>query len=394
MYKKRSRIINIYIALWCLYYLVNIFLTPGGIISKVVFATLFALSIFYTFIVITKYYNSPYIRALNFLILSFSVYGFLLIIGSEVFVTRSGDVLKNTNYLKSIYTSLLPINVFFYFSQEGRLTNKSLKRWIILLVLVATAQYFDAERKALLEEAVFGNSSDEITNNGGYYILALLPLLVFYEKRIFTRTILLLYCYVLMFFSMKRGVILISMLCLPVILYQYYSGVSVRRKVAITLICFVLVLLVLYYLDSYINESDYFNRRVQSTLEGSSSGRDTIYTFLWNKFTNRFDFFNVFFGIGAYGTIKLYGQYAHNDWLEILINQGVLGVIIYLYYWVALVIEWKRIDKKSIHYLSVKLFVIIFFLQTLFSMSYNDIPFYASCALGYCLGRSRKPQGC
>ena len=370
MYKKRSRIINIYIALWCLYYLVNIFLTPGGIISKVVFATLFALSIFYTFIVITKYYNSPYIRALNFLILSFSVYGFLLIIGSEVFVTRSGDVLKNTNYLKSIYTSLLPINVFFYFSQEGRLTNKSLKRWIILLVLVATAQYFDAERKALLEEAVFGNSSDEITNNGGYYILALLPLLVFYEKRIFTRTILLLYCYVLMFFSMKRGVILISMLCLPVILYQYYSGVSVRRKVAITLICFVLVLLVLYYLDSYINESDYFNRRVQSTLEGSS------------------------FGIGAYGTIKLYGQYAHNDWLEILINQGVLGVIIYLYYWVALVIEWKRIDKKSIHYLSVKLFVIIFFLQTLFSMSYNDIPFYASCALGYCLGRSRKPQGC
>ena len=97
--------------------------------------------------------------------------------------------------------------------------------------------------------------------------------------------------------------------------------------------------------------------------------------------------FQVLFGIGADGTLIVADNYAHNDWLEILTNQGAVGVLIFGVYWFRLIGEWRK--SKGMHdaYMAITLFIIIFFMKTLFSMSYNTIPYYSSIILGFYLSK-------
>ena len=78
-------------------------------------------------------------------------------------------------------------------------------------------------------------------------------------------------------------------------------------------------------------QNDYFQTRLTSTLEGNSSGRDEIYSHIWNVFNNS-NMFHYLFGYGAQGSFIMTAKFAHSDWLELLINQGLLGFIIYINY--------------------------------------------------------------
>ena len=77
-------------------------------------------------------------------------------------------------------------------------------------------------------------------------------------------------------------------------------------------------------------------------------------------------------------------KFAHSDWLELLINQGLLGFIIYINYWKHYYISWriaKNIEVKNI----LGLLLLIFLFKSIFSMSYASYTYYTNCLLGYCL---------
>ena len=130
-------------------------------------------------------------------------------------------------------------------------------------------------------------------------------------------------------------------------------------------------------------------KRIEDTLSGNSSGRDNLYTFFWNYFTENADFTHYLLGRGANGTLEIYYNYAHNDWLEIAVNQGLLGIIIYAFYWFCFYKTWKHaknIDSKTILVLTA----LIFFAKTLFSMSYADMSYVSTSVLGYALATVNK----
>ena len=89
--------------------------------------------------------------------------------------------------------------------------------------------------------------------------------------------------------------------------------------------------------------------------------------------------------MGAEGTIKVTYNYAHNDWLELLTNQGIIGVIFFAYYWLGVyyTCKSKRLSKES--RFALKYIFLILFLMTLFSMSINAMTIYSSSMLGYAL---------
>ena len=143
-----------------------------------------------------------------------------------------------------------------------------------------------------------------------------------------------------------------------------------------------------YLVSWYMENNAYFMSRIDDTISGNSSGRDTIYKGLLDYFTTKTNAFQIIFGLGADGTFKAIGQAAHNDWIEILIDCGVIGFFLYVSYW------WKsvttlRMSKKVNEslYLCLLLFFVTQFLKTFFSMSINDIPLSSTMAIGYCLYR-------
>ena len=146
-----------------------------------------------------------------------------------------------------------------------------------------------------------------------------------------------------------------------------------------------------FFFIHQMTTSDYMMERIEETIAGNSSGRDKLYSFFWNYFTENANFLQYLFGRGANGTLEIYYNYAHNDWLEIAVNQGLIGIVVYAFYWLGFYKTWKRatnIDAKTI----LALTFFIFFAKTMFSMSYADMTYVSTSILGYALATLNNPN--
>ena len=191
--------------------------------------------------------------------------------------------------------------------------------------------------------------------------------------------------------GMKRGAILIAGISLPFFLYSTFKNSSRKLKFQIGFFSISLIVAIYIVIQYYLDTSEYFNYRLQSTLSGESSGRNIIYTTLLTQFLNDTTPLQFFFGRGACATLKYFGQYAHNDWLEIAINQGVLGIAVYITYFYCFIKTWRfSFSRRSIQYSVVGLILLICLIKSFFSMSYEDMGFYMTCTLGYSLAYSEK----
>jgi len=323
-------------------------------------------------------------KGLTLLVAMFTVYGLVLILSGRVIVRPSGAVVPNYNYIKDIYISLLPVFPFYVFTKQGKLDENMLRDWAVVFLLLTIVSYFFTSQQHLIESE---NGAEEFTNNLGYVFLPLIPLLVFWNRN---RTIQYVGLVVIMLFVLlcfKRGAIIIGAICAAVFLIRTMRSTTGTRKVWVVVLSVVVILAGVYFVSHLLETSYYFNRRFEETLEGNSSGRDELYGVYWNHFKNEMNPLLFLFGNGANATLTISDNYAHNDWLELAINQGLLGIIIYFVYWLGFYKSWKQTAFDGDIHLAMGLCLMIYFLKTFFSMSYGSMPLYANICIGYCMAR-------
>ena len=236
-----------------------------------------------------------------------------------------------------------------------------------------------------------GSSADEITNNAGYLFLSLIPIWVLFRKKPLLQYAGLAFCMAFILMGMKRGAILIGGVVVLYLIWQIIRNARGKQRFIVILLTAVLAIAGVYFVIDMMSSSDYFIQRIEDTKAGNSSARDDLYSFFWTYFTERAELLHYLFGRGANGTLEVYYGYAHNDWLEIAINQGLLGIIIYLIYWINFYKTWRQstnIDAKTI----LALVGIIYFAKTLFSMSYEDMTYVCTSVFGYALANYKKPN--
>ncbi len=374
---------NIYIGLWTLYYLQGLLYAGSSLLSKAVLLAFIIMSLYYAYVANSAYRVNNYMRALNILLIMFTIYGAEYIISDRVIYMNEllGRKVDEFTYLKKIYLSLLPVFPFFVFTKQGELTEKKIKKYIIYFFLIATFLYFYDKTKEMMTL-----KKDEVTNNSGYLFVGLLPLLSFYHKKKIRQYFLLGVIIVMVLLSMKRGAMLVLAISLIYFVYSSLKDSSPRNRFIIMFLTIIAIMGTAWYINHLIDTSPYFRLRMENTIDGLSSGRDVIYGKLFSHFINQSDPFYFLFGQGADTTVTVACTYAHNDWLEIAVNQGFIGIIIYLTYFYCFFLFWKNTSEQAEIHQSVGLLLIICFSTTLFSMSYNNMSFFACCALGYCLG--------
>ena len=388
--KKLFQPVNIYFALWCLYRLQGPLYPSGSIISKVLLLIILLWSICIMFRVNTKVRSLPrFIYAVNLFLLMATLYGtFLIISGQELYITE-GIYRKTSNfdYLKKIYMSLLPIYVFFYYSLKRSLTSPHIMFYSICLLLICVANYIHGRNEALIMAMEMGYTTEGVTLNVGYSFLAIMPLLIYWNKRSAVQFCLLILTILFIIICVKRGAILIGAICSVYFLYNAIRNASPHKRIAVLLLSLFTVFAAGWFVINMLNSNEYFAYRVEETLAGDSSNRDILYTTYWNHFLSETSFPRFFFGNGANATLKIGMNYAHNDWLELLINNGILGVFIYVFYFISLfkdAIVARRTDSG--HYAVILLAFIILFCSSMFSMSYASINIALTIALGFSLG--------
>ena len=235
------------------------------------------------------------------------------------------------------------------------------------------------------------SSAEETTNNAGYLFLSLIPIWVVYRKKPLLQYAGLAFCMAFILMGMKRGAILIGGVVVLYLIWQITRNARGNQRFIVILLTAALAVAGVYFVIDMMTSSDYFLQRLEATKEGNSSGRDSLYSFFWTYFTEKADTIQYLFGRGANGTLEIYYNAAHNDWLEIAVNQGLLGIVVYAVYWKQLYSTWRQstnIEAKTI----LALIGIIYFAKTLFSMSYADMTYVCTSVLGYALATYKNPN--
>lgn len=375
-----------YLILWTLYYLQGIAYPQGGMIS----IGLLAVNLLISMVCTVKVMRMPgipvYFRGLNLLIGMFTIYGLASIAFNPllIYYPQPGISVNSYNYLKSIYLSMLPIYPFYYFTRKGYLTAERLRIWGAVFFISMVLTYFYTQQTALAKLMEMGSTSEEVTNNAGYLFLSFIPLLVLYRNKPLLQFAALSLVMAFIVMGMKRGAIAIGAVAFVYFIFHAIKNSKREKKVILIVLSLVLCLSVVYFFIYQMKSDDYMMQRIEQTFEGNSSGRDRLYSFFWNYFVQDASFLHFLLGRGANGTLEIYYNYAHNDWLEIAVNQGLLGVIVYFVYWKNMFITWKNatnIDAKAI----IAMAIIVYFAKTLFSMSYGDMTYVFTSVLGYAL---------
>lgn len=206
------------------------------------------------------------------------------------------------------------------------------------------------------------------TNNLGYPIVSLMPLTVFFWKKKLVFWPLVIFILIMSLVSVKRGAILCSVVFIMIITYIYLRELGrINFK---TVLALVIVGSTICYIGSlFLENSDFLLRRLGDTLEGNTSSRDYIYKNLIDRWSNSGLLLQLF-GNGPIATTKL-GILAHNDWLEVLYDFGLVGFLFYVIFIFGIYFFWVR--KKYIPVQCKCAFFIVFayyVLRSTFSMSF------------------------
>lgn len=371
-----------------MYYLQEM-LMIAGIIAQTILVILIMIS-FYAFFQVNLYYRTgPYFKCLNIMLMVITVYGLILFFSGFAIYPDEFNIKTSLQfgYLQRFYTSVLPIYVFYLFSLKGDFSEKNMIYLLLIFLVCYIMMYY--QNYFIVSEAIDKN---EITNNIGYNFVPLIPMLSLLKLRdVWKFSFLIIFiAYIMM--SMKRGAIVVGSLALILYLKHYLKQRSTKHILYILLLSVAFICVIYWFVMNLYETSDYFKSRLSSTLEGDTSTRGWMYPLYLEFFIYRTSGLEFILGCGANATYLRLGEYAHNDWLEFAINQGLFGVVLYISYWISYVWEWKYYVGP----LEVKQtfgdIIIIYFVVTLFSMSFDGMPTAATLCVGYCLAQNEKAK--
>ncbi|WP_286926891.1 O-antigen ligase family protein [Flavobacterium sp. UBA4197] len=359
--KVQIYIQNILFLLLAIYFAQGSLYETGSVISQFVLLLVFAISITYLIKSLFSRDNKNIFYTAWTLLLGLNIVGFVF----------TADYSLHFGMFKGILITMLPFYPFYYFAQNGTLKSKHLIYFFLLILPIIISQFYANRYKILLES----NMDDEnVVNNIAYSFVSLIPyvFLIKRSKIISFAAILLVIYFVIL--GSKRGAMIVG--AVGLLFYIYYQLFAVERKKRLRafVLGFIGLSVIGYYGYGVFESNEFFMERMESIKEGNSSGRDIIYMNIFNGWYESENFFNVLFGYGFAGSTKLSGSghLAHNDWLEVLSNFGLVGFFVYLFLFFA---AYRCIrnpllpkDKKIL----MATISAMFFVTSLFSMGYTN----------------------
>ena len=332
---------------------------------------------------LSNYQKEPVIiKALILFYLSLAIYGIIVVVEGKTFQVGIRNIINVVplNYIFKTTWSLLPIFAFYNFAQKGLLTKQYMVKWLYTFATIATICYIFRMRRSMML-----NEEDEVTNNAGYIVAALVPMFIFLKARSWRQYLFMAGAMLLIFLSMKRGAILCGLIVAAVYFLYIFKESKGSTKLGIYIVLIFAAYGTFYVYDRLATTSAYFRERMEDTMEGNSNGRDWIHSFFIDYYLNNYTPTEKLIGRGANSTLELLNMFAHNDWIELGINQGLLGMVLYLFFWMAFV---RLLLKKEIPpevKTALLMIFVIYFLKTFFSMSYSEYNLYSSMTFGYCI---------
>lgn len=362
-----------YIGLVLLYNLQDI-LYPSGIVGQTIQLIMILWGLKIAVPQMANYKRMPLVlKAVTLLLLMYCFYGFWEMAFPRNIVITQGIEPKKVNayvYVQNALNSFLPFFVFSRFYIDNELTKKRIIIYLFLFFAQTIVIYLHNETLMLQLALERGFEWEEVTNNVGYSFVFYIPFL-FFLKRKSVKYAFLIVIMAFLISSMKRGAIATGAIATLWFLYaQIRQEKGSVSKIVTVLLTGAVILVGVWYVEDMLATSDYFVKRINETMEGNSSARDMIYGKIWNEIVTDTSLLHLLFGRGANSSIIVATNYAHNDWLELMINNGLLGVSLGAFFYISLyktAHRYRRVFGRT-YYTSFLMMLLVIFLPTFFSM--------------------------
>lgn len=371
---------DFFLLLFVVYFAQGALYAQGSVISQLALILILGISIVYFVkLFFLKFYKGLFFNAWTFLLL-LNVIGF-------VFTAKFSNS-SHTNMFKGVLLNSLPFYPMYYFSMIGALKAKNLIRFFIIMLPVTYFRFKFNEAQILLEKLL--GAGGELVNNTSYAFVTLIPYVFLIKRKKIVAMAAMAFLMFFIILGSKRGAMIAGTIGLFYFVYYQLRTVKGNEKLKAYILIFIGLLGLSYFAYDFFLENEYLVQRMQSLgEEGGSSGRDRIYSQIFNNWASTDNPLYLLFGYGFASSLKMntLGLFAHNDWLELLSNFGLLGVGIYLilFYSGTKYIRYPQwgVDKQII----MLAIISMWFFTTLVSMSYSSTTGgLQAIILGYMLG--------
>lgn len=175
----------------------------------------------------------------------------------------------------------------------------------------------------------FANEVDEAHLGTSYYVLFLLPTLLLTPHK-WLRYVGLFITGLVLFSSFKRGGVIAFVLA--IVVYLFVKEVLVERKftrLLVFLIAVIALFIILIFVDNAMG--NIISERFLNIQEDGGSGRDQVWATTWNMIKAS-DVQQLLFGHGYLAVLRdsPLKLSAHNDFLEVLYNYGIVAFVPYV----------------------------------------------------------------
>lgn len=337
---------------------------PTGTISMCIAALELGICLLFGLKSLKFIYKSRIVYILYFLTILVTMSFFL---SSKIRMSQFGSISTFTFY-REFCGAVFPFFGMYFLVRKNKINKKLLTWSFYLIFLSAVAAFFFETVRGMIE-----SNKEFLTSNGAYRFLYLMPFVVFIKNR-YIITLLWIISFIIAIISAKRGTIV--GLTFEFIVYYWWRFRESKNKWWFIIIALLLISISIHYLIQYYMDNQYFQMRVEATLEGKTSGRDYIIFKLLNYYTKA-NIFQQIFGCGFAITLSAAGNYAHNDWIEMLLDCGIIGVVLYGLFYLSLI---RCIISSTDKIKKILLLIIIAFFPTSF---YSMVFFSESSSIGF-----------
>ncbi len=361
--------------LFALYFAQGLLYSQSSIISKTCLLLILLISgAYFVKTLLIKNKNNQFYNA----------WTMLLLLNSIGFITTA-DYLNSAHItmFKNILICSLSFYAFYYLTRIDVLKASDLVRFFLLMLPIFVFQFFLIESRTILE-----SNTEKIVNNNAFLFVNLLPFVFLIKKKKIIATGLMLLIVAFIIKGASRGAFISGVIGMLIFAYDQLRIKEKHNRVMGYLIATVaIVALSIFAYRSYISNEFLLSRMIAMT-EGDSSSRTIIYATIFNSWYTSESIWNIIFGYGFFGSLKLtHGAAAHNDWFELLSNFGLVGVSVYLYLFYAavkLILKKEWVDNKRI--LMIAITSIWFFLSLVSMWYYAFAGFTQAILLAYLVG--------
>lgn len=320
-------------------------------------------------------------------------------IGDDVYWQATGNFLRKYLYLLWLITSMLSVFPFYVFTCRGSIQDQEMKKIFFVFFICGICAYYGGLNQQMAYALYVDSGQEEYTVTSVYSLLSLLPLVLLFKNKQLLQFVLLATIFIYLVLSSKRGAVMLGAISSIILVFSMFAQSTLKKKLNVLLISIICLAGIYLFVNHLMETSQYFSDRIDRTMEGYVSKRDEYIKIIWDYYINSTNIRQFFFGIGAQGTLSVNETFAHNDWLAILLEHGVLGGLLYLLYWLCFVISWIKVKLNNDSFVAIGLLLLIGFGKSIFSMYYLPISaemmtssgFFAA-ALGFYLGKAYPQQ--